>query len=156
MDDITPSLPTTQSSAIDELTRYLSTPPERITRKEVLLWWHDHRSTYPILSRMALDYLTIPGMYMRTRSFYIAKLFYLATSVDVERVFSKGRLNLTYLRNRMSVQTFRALMCLDEWLKNNFITEKAMRAILKGEPEVDEETEEDVCEGWDKITRGKK
>ena len=43
----------------DELARYLSTDPEQVT--DVLLWWHEHRATFPQLSRMALDYLTIPG-----------------------------------------------------------------------------------------------
>jgi hypothetical protein len=44
----------------DELDRYLSTDPEIV--EEVLMWWHEHRGMYPCLSRMALDYLTIPGM----------------------------------------------------------------------------------------------
>jgi hypothetical protein len=43
----------------DELTRYLSTDPEQVDN--VLLWWHERKSMYPHLSRMALDYLTIPG-----------------------------------------------------------------------------------------------
>jgi hypothetical protein len=43
----------------DELARYLSTDPEQV--KDVLLWWHEHKATYPRLSCMALDYLTIPG-----------------------------------------------------------------------------------------------
>jgi hypothetical protein len=45
----------------DKLVRYLSTNPEQV--KDVLLWWHEHASMYPRLSRMALDYLTIPGMF---------------------------------------------------------------------------------------------
>jgi hypothetical protein len=43
----------------DELARYLSTDPEQVD--DVLLWWHERKSMYPRLSRMALDYLTIPG-----------------------------------------------------------------------------------------------
>jgi hypothetical protein len=38
---------------------YLSTDPELV--KDVLLWWHKHKATYPHLSRTVLDYLTIPG-----------------------------------------------------------------------------------------------
>lgn len=47
----------------DELARYLSTDPEQV--KDVLLWWHESNraSIYPHLSRMALDYLTIPGVF---------------------------------------------------------------------------------------------
>ena len=43
----------------DELTRYLSMDPEQVDN--VLLWWHERKIMYPQLSRMALDYLTIPG-----------------------------------------------------------------------------------------------
>ena len=43
----------------DELAHYVSTDPEQV--KDVLLWWHEHKSMYPHLSHMALDYLTIPG-----------------------------------------------------------------------------------------------
>lgn len=43
----------------DELTRYLNTNPEKVD--DVLLWWFEHRDSFPGLSRMALDYLTIPG-----------------------------------------------------------------------------------------------
>ena len=43
----------------DELDRYLSTDPEYTD--DVLLWWADRKASYPRLSRMALDYLSIPG-----------------------------------------------------------------------------------------------
>jgi hypothetical protein len=43
----------------DELDRYLSTDPEHVT--DVLMWWTERHSQYPRLSRMALDYLSIPG-----------------------------------------------------------------------------------------------
>jgi hAT family C-terminal dimerisation region len=43
----------------DELDRYLSTDPEHIA--DVLMWWTEKKSMYPHLSRMALDYLSIPG-----------------------------------------------------------------------------------------------
>jgi hypothetical protein len=36
-------------------------------------------------------------------------------SIDVERVFSKGRLLLTHVRNGLSVQSTRASMCLGAW-----------------------------------------
>lgn len=44
-----------------ELDRYLSTDPEHVTN--VLAWWYARRAIYPCLHRMALDYLTIPGMW---------------------------------------------------------------------------------------------
>ena len=43
-----------------ELDRYLSTDLEHVT--DVLAWWYERRAIYPCLHRMALDYLTIPGV----------------------------------------------------------------------------------------------
>lgn len=49
----------------DELERYLSTDPEHV--EDVLLWWYERKHLYPRLHRMALDYLTIPGMDIHCR-----------------------------------------------------------------------------------------
>jgi hypothetical protein len=46
----------------DELDRYLSTDPEHVV--DVLAWWTERKSMYPHLSRMALDYLSIPGEFI--------------------------------------------------------------------------------------------
>jgi hypothetical protein len=43
----------------DDLARYLSTDPELV--KDVLVWWTERKGMFPCLSRMALDYLSIPG-----------------------------------------------------------------------------------------------
>lgn len=51
--------PPRSTELCDELTQYLSTDPEQV--EDVLLWWNEHKSMYPRLSRMALDYLSIPG-----------------------------------------------------------------------------------------------
>lgn len=51
----------TQPSKVkDELDHYLSAPLEDV--KDAIAWWQQNRLIYPRLSRMALDYLTIPGM----------------------------------------------------------------------------------------------
>lgn len=55
------SLPTI-SSSVDELTRYLRDPPEQTTNP--LQWWYERRQSYPNLSCMARDYLSIPGEYL--------------------------------------------------------------------------------------------
>ncbi|KIM61748.1 hypothetical protein SCLCIDRAFT_51980, partial [Scleroderma citrinum Foug A] len=67
---------------------------------DALKWWHEQHSKYPRLSCMALDYLTIP-----------------ATSIDVERLFSKGHMVLPYLHNCLSTQSTCALLCLGQWSK---------------------------------------
>ena len=45
----------------DELDEYLSHAVEKV--KDPIAWWWDHRKVYPQFSAMALDYLSIPGMY---------------------------------------------------------------------------------------------
>ncbi|KIK32216.1 hypothetical protein CY34DRAFT_35563, partial [Suillus luteus UH-Slu-Lm8-n1] len=59
---------------------------------------------YPYLSCMALDYLTIP-----------------ATSIDVERLFSHGRLLLSQVCLRLSARSTRALLCLNAWSRLNLV-----------------------------------
>ena len=45
----------------------------------------------------------------------------LAASVSVERVFSKGRLLLLHIRNRLSAQSTHALLCLSTWSKLGYV-----------------------------------
>ena len=52
----------------------------------------------------------------------------LASSVAVERVFSKGRLIISHIRNRLSAQSTRALMCLGYWSKLGFVTLEDLKA----------------------------
>ncbi len=44
-----------------ELDSYLDSDAEAISN--VLLWWNGQLTTYPHLAQMALDYLSIPGMF---------------------------------------------------------------------------------------------
>jgi hypothetical protein len=50
---------TSTPSSDDELQRYLAADVEDV--KDGLMWWHERRSIFPRLSRMARDYLSIPG-----------------------------------------------------------------------------------------------
>jgi len=43
----------------DELDHYLATDVEDV--RDGLMWWYERRATFPRLSRMAHDYLSIPG-----------------------------------------------------------------------------------------------
>lgn len=45
-----------------ELDEYLAHPIEKV--RDPVAWWWDHRHTYPKLSLMALDYLSIPGNFV--------------------------------------------------------------------------------------------
>ena len=59
MFDSLPSLSAPQRLQHSELEKYLNMDPEAV--EDPLLWWFEHKHVYPRLSRMALDYLSIPG-----------------------------------------------------------------------------------------------
>ncbi|KAJ7664246.1 hypothetical protein B0H17DRAFT_952159, partial [Mycena rosella] len=44
-----------------------------------------------------------------------------ATSVAVERVFSRGRRMLQFTRTRMSAASFRGLLCLGSWGRRDLL-----------------------------------
>ena len=46
----------------DKLTQYLSEDVVSMKPQDTLAWWASKKTVYPHLSRMALDYLSIPGM----------------------------------------------------------------------------------------------
>ena len=59
MYDNLPDLATVSLDHHDELEHYLSMDPEDV--RDGILWWHDRCATFPHLSCMALNYLSIPG-----------------------------------------------------------------------------------------------
>ena len=63
--DSLPSLaPLGRSTGVmDELRLFLNMEPENVAN--AVQWWDENRADYPRLYRMALDYLTIPGKYLR-------------------------------------------------------------------------------------------
>ncbi|GLB43472.1 putative protein dimerization activity [Lyophyllum shimeji] len=109
-DDLFELKPSAANPVIDELNLYLSTPAENVG--DAIQWWYEKRLVYPRLSRMALDYLSIP-----------------ATSVDVERVFSRGRLILSHTRSRLSALSTRALLCLGSWSLMGLVRDEDVTAV---------------------------
>ena len=57
--DILPNLAPISSDLHDKLKIYLASDTEHIS--DGLLWWHERGTTFPCLSHMAQDYLSIPG-----------------------------------------------------------------------------------------------
>ena len=81
----------------------------------------------------------------------VTKLSFLATSVDVERAFSQGRLLLSHVRSRLSVQSTRALMCLGAWSLRGFVKDSDVQAVTIL-PGLAPNTPEDELEAdWDAI-----
>jgi hypothetical protein len=75
----------------------------------------------------------------------------LATSVGVERAFSKGRLLLSHVRNRLSVQSTRALMCLGVWSSLGYVRDNDIKEVTALEELVGEETMSELLADWDAI-----
>lgn len=90
---------------------------------------------------MALNYLTIPGTWRASSHLFnlLTALFFVATSVDVERIFSRGRLILPHVRNGLSGQSIRALLCLGEWSLLGLIKDDDVFAGLRGYPMIEGE-----------------
>ncbi len=73
--------------------------------------------------------------------------------MDVERVFSQGRLLLSHIRSRLSVQSTRALMCLGVWSLLGFVKDSDVKAVVVL-PELRADEDEGELEAhWDRFYR---
>lgn len=78
--------------------------------------------------------------------------YFSATSVDVERTFSQGQLLLSHIRNRLSVQSTRALLCLRVWSKMGYVKDKDLKAVTVLPESVAANSDgEELAEDWDTI-----
>jgi hypothetical protein len=86
-----------------------------------------------------------------SKSLLIFPPWKLATSVDVERIFSQGRIVLFHLCSRLSVQSTRALMCFGVWSRLGYVKDSDIKAVVIL-PEVPAGTKEGgLAVGWDAI-----
>ena len=82
-----------------ELSSYIQSPrAEYIKNMDIVEWWNIKQEAYPILSKIARDYLTI-----------------MPTSVPSERTFSGGDSTITPNRASLHKESVRELMCLSSW-----------------------------------------
>ena len=68
----------------------------------ILQWWKNHEKSYPRISKMARDILSIQ-----------------ATSCPVERLFSSAALIQTQKRTCLSDESLKGLICLHSWMKSS-------------------------------------
>jgi len=80
----------------DELERYLALPS---ISSDSLLWWSQYEDKFPILSKIAQEYLAIQG-----------------TSVPCEQAFSMAAHTVSKVHNRLSPSSARAILCLKSWI----------------------------------------
>ena len=74
----------------------------------------------------------------------------LATSIDVERVFSRGWLLLSHTWSQLSTQTTWAVLCVGQWTALKLVKTADVKAVseMKDEEGIEEKEME---EGWDLI-----
>ena len=73
-----------------------------------------------------------------------------ATSVDVERVFSKGRLLLSHVRSRMNANTTRAVLCVGAWSRAGYVKAVDLRKAAQS-ADLDDGSKLKLAPGWDKV-----
>ena len=115
------------------------------------MWWYERKHIYPRLSRMAMDYLSIPGKHSLfvVNGFPHPDINLTATSVAVERTFSQGRLVLSHVRSRLCVQSTHALLCVGVWSVLGYVKDSDVKAAAVF-PEVDGK-EDELTEDWDSL-----
>ena len=77
-------------------------------------------------------------------------VFPIATSVNVERVFSCGRLVLSHVRSQLSAQSTQALICLGSWSSMGLVKDSDVLTVGTL-ADVEEDEELDLGEGWNHI-----
>lgn len=63
-------------------------------------------------------------------------------------MFSKGRLVLSHIRNRLSVQSTRALMCLGVWSCLGYVKDSDVKAVTNQPDLKDGEAEPKLKDNW--------
>jgi len=79
---------------------------------------------WPSITFLSLVSHSVPSRYHFSDSFASS-----ATSVDTERVFSRGRILLSHVRNSLSAQSTRALMCVGNWSLLGYIKDTDIQAV---------------------------
>jgi len=73
----------------------------------------------------------------------------IATTVDIEHVFSRGRLVLPYVRSCLAVQSTSASLCVGLWSSQGLVKDSDIRVALRAD-EIEVE-EDNLTVGWDDI-----
>ena len=104
LSDLEPPVREQDVPGTSELDRYRALDRARFLGQgddfDLLLWWNDHRSAYPTLFRLAIDYLSVP-----------------ASSAAVERQFSRAKHIHSPVRQAMGRRHLDTLVFLREHLE---------------------------------------
>lgn len=83
--------------AVHELNTWLGRAPEKLDNP--IAFWQQQKQAFPLISRMAIDILTIPSM-----------------SAECERIFSQAKLTIGSQRHSLADETLEAIECLKHWM----------------------------------------
>jgi hypothetical protein len=86
-------------------------------RTGILPYWENALSTRPRLAQMAFDFLSAPGILISPRFILVDRNLGTASSVDAERAFSGGRLQVNHLQHQTSSQALKAPVALGSWIR---------------------------------------
>lgn len=113
----------------DAFELYISSPPIPTVSCPVTYWYALEQTGDP-LAQMALHFLTCPGKFSLTVLLHFL-MHIQATSTDVERAFSRGRLTVSRTRHNLSDETTRASTVLSSWYKQDYLipSQKLIKAL---------------------------
>ena len=117
--------PPKQTELFNKLHTYLDTKVEAID--DVIAWWdtapsiHDYHAWHLIISL----YLVLNTVNFKSKTNYL----FLATSIDIEQLFSHGHGLLPHTHNCLSAQSTHALLCLGSWSKAGFVHDNDVKAV---------------------------
>lgn len=116
----------TKAGSQDEFERFINAPADNV-KTRALDWWlqPSQQTTYPALSKMAIDVLTAMAM-----------------SAESERVFSATRRTIAWTRARLESMIIERLECLKHWHKSGLISHEFVLA-------TEDDSDSEVClEGY--------
>lgn len=116
-----------------EINCYLDEPSFGLMEDEnfnLLGWWKNNATIYPILASMAKDFLAVP-----------------VSSVASESAFSTGGRVIDPHRTRLAPDTIEALICAQDWLNQDFnLDEDTLSCITVVAEELDSDSMDQVYE----------
>lgn len=121
---------------MDELEKYLQADtPINIGNISAQEWWSEssQRAKYPLLSKMAIDILSIPAM-----------------SAEVERVFSGAKTTISEGRWRLGIDTIEALQCLKSWFRAGYYTKEELHDVVRAQEAMERQKlieEQEIVDG---------
>ena len=126
--------------------------------KTFLMHWHGGMNSVPFIHDLHAwqSIIWLSQVCLHNIFFHVNLFLLVATSVDVEHLFSHGRVLLLHNCNHLSSQTTHALLCLGDWSRLGLVNSDDVHkvSLLDDVAPMDgssEPTEVELPDGWDTI-----